>query len=105
MGGAVKDIGGDLVSISTGGLVPRQAFGGNMPSGPGAPAPTNPQASYLARPRESGRSEGSARDKLEEEKRRRYQAYANTLLGSAGQQAIGDPTPAPTGEPDIAGGY
>ena len=41
----------------------------------------DPFAHYLEAPRTSGRSEGRARDVLEEEKRRRYAQH--TLLGAA----------------------
>lgn len=99
MGGVTEAI-VDPIGAMNRGIV--SAFSGSGGGGSAPPSAPNPAASFLAKPRASGRSEGSARDALEEEKRRRYQAYANTLLGSAGSQAIGDPAPA--GEPDIAGG-
>lgn len=97
MGGVTDVIVDPIGSMNR--AIGKELFGGS----PSAPAPTaqDPRKSYLARERTSGRTEGKARDALEEEKRRRYQAYANTLLGSAGSQPVGDPAPS---EPDIAGG-
>ncbi len=97
--GGVVEAAVDPIGAMNRGIVSAFSSGGGGGSAP--PSAPNPTASYLSRPRESGRTEGKARDALEEEKRRRYQAYANTLLGSAGSQPIGDPAPS---EPDIAGG-
>ena len=93
---------GGVAKVFTGGSIAGAIAGDALsPSAPPPPPIADPRKSYLARERTSGRTEGKARDVLEEEKRRRYQAYANTLLGSAGSQPVGDPAPS---EPDIAGG-
>ena len=42
--------------------------------------PKNPLSTYLSKARTSGRSEGAARNALEEEKRRRFEEYKATLL-------------------------
>lgn len=57
-----------------------------------ATKPLSPQESYLARERKSGAAGSKARLDLEEEKRRRYKEYADTLLGSSSKESLGDPT-------------
>ena len=70
--------------------------------GGGPPPVADPSKAYLAKPRAAGsKSEGRARDVLEDEKRRQYKAYADSLLGSAAvsaSQSVGDPSTQSAGE-------
>lgn len=78
------------------GLVLGEVAGGRASSASAsAPTPVDPSAQYLAKPRTSGRTEGKARALLEEEKRRRYREYSESLLASAGKAYIGEPTSSP----------
>ncbi len=91
---SIRDFAGSVLNVSSFGLIPDTAAGGNQPS-VAPPVVPNPEGRYLAKPRKAGAaSEGAARDRLEEEKRRRFKEYEETLLGSAGlAQYLGQPEP------------
>lgn len=74
--------------------------GGKIRMTDAAIARLNPATSYTARERPAGSNvESQARQALEDEKRRRYDRYRQTLLGSVPQpQPAGAPNPDP--EPD-----
>ena len=95
MSGSGVPIVSDLGSMAAG-IIPGEIFGGGGPATSSQdPTRADPAKSYTPKPRNdalmrSAGAEGQARTALEEEKRKRYLNYSETLLGNvASKEYVG----------------